>query len=529
MRHRFFLSIAILLLVSGIACTSRPTPESAQEVAEPTMYEPTWTSLGQYECPDWFRDAKFGIWAHSSPQDVPMQGDWYARNLYVPGHENYEYHLAHYGHPSAVGYKDLCRQWTLDQWSPEKLMQLYRRAGARYFVALANHHCNFDTWNSAEQPWNAVNVGPKRDVIGEWQQAATAQGIRFGVSVHNINTWGWYLPAFRSDSAGPKAGVPYDGVLTKADGEGQWWEGLDPQQLYGPAQRASDTIPTEAFVQNWYDRVKDLLDHYHPDLLYFDSYIMGQSWRQFTYHGGSTYAGIDDATKARIERTPFKEAGIDIITYYYNQNPTWHGGQQEAVLNLKLHDLNDSVPERYKKGMVIDRELGGFGGGEQEMQAYPWQKDRPFGGWHYNEHAEYPTTQSVIWNLVDVVSKNGNLLLGMPMRPNGTLNETELTFLQEMGDWMEVHGEGIYGTRPWKTFGDEETVRYTQKGDTVYAFVKGNHADVLLPDFSDEKVNSLRMLGYPDTLSWQQDAAGLHVTIPARRGKEDVIALKVEL
>jgi alpha-L-fucosidase len=147
-------------------------------------FQPNWESLKQYECPDWFRDAKFGIWAHWSPQCVAEQGDWYARRLYQQGDPAYQYHVEHYGHPSKFGYKDICNLWKAESWDPEKLIQLYQRAGAKYFVALANHHCNFDTWNSRYHEWNATRVGPKKDLIGIWAQVARRHGMRFGVTVH---------------------------------------------------------------------------------------------------------------------------------------------------------------------------------------------------------------------------------------------------------------------------------------------------------------------------------------------------------
>jgi alpha-L-fucosidase len=195
-------------------------------------FQPNWESLKQYECPRWFRDAKFGIWAHWSPQCVPEEGDWYARGMYMQGSAQYDYHVQHYGHPSQFGYKDICNLWKAEHWDPDALIQLYKRAGAQYFVALANHHCNFDCWNSRCHAWNSVNIGPKKDIVGIWAKTAREQGLRFGVTVHSARAWEWFEVAHGSDKDGPLAGVPYDGNLTKADGAGQWWEGYDPQELY---------------------------------------------------------------------------------------------------------------------------------------------------------------------------------------------------------------------------------------------------------------------------------------------------------
>ena len=259
-------------------------------------FRPTWESLDQYECPEWYRDAKFGIWNHWSPQCVAEDGDWYARNAYVDDQPQHRYHLEHYGHPSKFGYKDLCAQWTLLNWQPEQLMDLYSSAGARLFIALANHHDGFDAWNSRHQPWNAQNVGPRRDVIGTWAKAARDRGMKFGVTVHQARNWWWFQVAHGADRTGPLAGVPYDGRLTLSDGKGQWWEGLDPQLLYGPKHPA-DALPDASYVKNFYDRTRDLIDQHDPDLLYFDDSLLPLGW-----------------------------AGMAIGAYFYNHRLARHGG-----------------------------------------------------------------------------------------------------------------------------------------------------------------------------------------------------------
>jgi len=222
-----YSALAALPIVGGSTDGVPLTPPLPQ-LAGQGPFEPSWESLLQYACPDWYRDAKFGIWNHWSPQCVAEDGDWYARNLYEQGSMQGRFHREHYGHPSRVGYKDLCAQWTLLNWQPEQLMAVYRRAGAQFFLALANHHDGFDTWNSRHHPWNAQNMGPRRDVIGDWASAARHEGLRFGVSVHQARNWWWFQTAHGSDSSGPLAGVAYDGRLRLEDGKGQWWEGYDP-------------------------------------------------------------------------------------------------------------------------------------------------------------------------------------------------------------------------------------------------------------------------------------------------------------
>jgi alpha-L-fucosidase len=187
-------------------------------------FQPNFESLQQYKCPDWFRDAKFGIWAHWGPQCVPEQGDWYARHMYESSqinkktgeptaapHRHYLYHLEHYGHPSQVGYKDIIPKFLAERWDPDQLMALYKKAGAKYFVSMGCHHDNFDMWNSKYHRWNAVNMGPKRDIVGEWQKAAYKQGLKFGVSEHLGASWGWFGVNKGADPAGDLKGAPYDG------------------------------------------------------------------------------------------------------------------------------------------------------------------------------------------------------------------------------------------------------------------------------------------------------------------------------
>ncbi|MES1200531.1 MAG: alpha-L-fucosidase [Pseudomonadota bacterium] len=187
-------------------------------------FSPTWDSLvSSYRAPDWFRDAKFGIWAHWSAQCVPEQGDWYARRMYVQGDPAYEHHVRTYGHPSVFGFMEVNKLWRAENWDPEALIQRYKRAGAKYFVALANHHDNFDTYNSRHHAWNSVNVGPKRDIIGTWARAARKHGLRFGVTNHCAKAWHWFQPAYGYDAEGAMAGQRYDAYrLTRADGAGKW-------------------------------------------------------------------------------------------------------------------------------------------------------------------------------------------------------------------------------------------------------------------------------------------------------------------
>src|SRR5580704_5368372 len=265
--------------------------------AQAGSFQPTRKSLESYRIPEWYRDAKFGIWAHWGPQSAIERGDWYARNMYMQGSDQYLYHAETYGHPSKVGYKDLVNNWKAEKWDPDHLMSLYKKAGAKYFFSMGVHHDNFDLWDSKYTRWNAVNMGPKRDVVGTWQKAAHKQGLRFGVSEHLWISYKWWATAHGADLGGPLAGVSYDGV--------------DPQyaDLYHDADCAryidrldwnDDGIP-DAWKRHYVDRMTDLIDKYQPDLLYTDGHL------------------------------PFEDYGLKVVSHLYNTSAQMNGGNAESV------------------------------------------------------------------------------------------------------------------------------------------------------------------------------------------------------
>jgi len=484
-------------------------------VMEDGPYKPDWRSFKQYECPEWFRDAKFGIWAHWSPQCQPEFGDWYAYHMYREGSSQYQYHVAKYGHPSTFGYKDVCNAWKADKWDPEKMIQLYKRAGAKYFVALANHHCNFDCWDSKYQPWNSVNIGPKKDIVGTWAKLARQNGLRFGVTVHNARTWDWFHYARGSDTNGPLQGVPYDGILTKADGKGQWWEGYDPADLYGPYGTNRTPEAYQAFVQNWYNRTKDLVDKYQPDLLYFDDTV-----------------------------PPLGAAGMQVVTHFLNSNLKWHNGKQEGVYNTKIYDARP--PREIYQRIVKDFE----GGRADAVEQYPWQTDTCIGNWHYFRGITYRKAIDVVHELVDIASKNGNLLLNIPVRGDGSLDDDELKFIADLTKWMDVNGESIFGTRPWRIYSEGERdgngklvnngrdqpfagtdIRFVSKGkDAVYATLlawPGEKAVIKSLSKSNCSVRKVALLGHPGELKWTQTDSALEIEMPHDKPCEHAFAFRI--
>lgn len=502
-------------------------------------FEPTWESLQQYQTPQWYRDAKFGIWAHWGPQCQPEVGDWYARNMYMQGNGQYKHHLTHYGHPSKVGFKDVIHEWKAENWDPKKLIALYKRAGAQYFMALANHHDNFDNYDSKYQPWNSVKLGPQKDLIAGWAAAAREAGLRFGVSVHAAHAWSWYEPAQGADKTGPLAGVPYDGKLTAADGKGLWWDGLDPQDLYcqnhKPGARLEwdwnaakgSSIPDDAYCRKFYNRTIDLINKYHPDLVYFDD--------------------------TALPLYPISDAGLKIAAHFYNSNMARHGGNLEAVLTNKV------LTDQQKKCTVWDIERGA----SNQIEPLPWQTDTCIGGWHYNrsqfERHNYKSTKTVIQMLVDIVSKNGNLMLSIPVRGDGTIDEDEQKIVEGIAAWMDVNREAIFGTRPWKIFGEgpaaadaapikaqgfnegkgkpftADDVRFTTKDGTLYAIVLGwPNKPLEIKSLAsgpakllERPIRNVTLLGSDEKVQWSQTDAALVIQPPHNKPCEHAFVFRI--
>jgi alpha-L-fucosidase len=532
-RRRFIAGGAGLLAAGNAALGQEGSYSDGNFAGGPIAgsFRPNWESLKAYRYPDWFRDAKFGIWAHWSPQCVPEQGDWYARGMYVQGSSQYDYHVKTYGHPSQFGYKDICHLWHAENWNPEELIRLYAKTGARYFVALGNHHGNFDCWNSKHQPWNCVNVGPKKDIVGTWAKIARAHGLRFGITYHGTpgRTWREFMPVrYGSDKTGPLKDVPYDGVMTKADGKGKWWEGMDPQELNGRPHDKNDPCPE--FVENFMLRVQDVIDQYNPDLLYFDDNC---DW-DFDRGGGAVWLGMPELTP-------------HIMAYYYNANVRRNGGKLDAVFNIK------NVPRPVLSTLVRDFEMSQAGAIEPD----PWQTDTCIGGWHYSrsifENHNYRKPESMVQLLVDVVSKNGNLLLNIPLPGHGRPDEDEFAFLDKFGAWMAVNNEAIYSTRPWKIAGEgptktsgslyggpsprfvAEDFRFLTKGDSLYAIALAwpeNGKLVIRSLASDSphyrgEVASVGLVGSESNLVWSRGAEGLTISLPEKRPCDYAYALKI--
>jgi len=512
------MTFFLLLGLVGIVHAEEPK-STLSIVAGP--FKPTDESFKQYRYPDWFRDAKFGIWAHWGPQAVPRQGDWYAKRLYSSGavdkqtgkmksDHDYTHHIEHYGHPSKVGYKDIIPLWKAERWNPESLMALYKKVGAKYFVSMGSHHDNFYLWDSKIHRWNAVNMGPKKDVVGLWQAAAKKEGLRFGVSEHLAASYTWFQSSRGADAIGPMAGVPYDGndprnqdlYHTKAAAGDKAWLTTDPE-----------------WHRQWFKVVKELVETYHPDLLYSDSVL------------------------------PFGDVGRAMLANYYNQDIARNGGVLDAVYTCKEGSHGKWVRD-YERGVA------------DKIYEDPWQTDTSIGDWFYRTGQRYMTSGEVVRMLIDIVSKNGNLLLNVVQTPEGDLEPDVLNILDGIAAWMELNKEGIYGTRPWKVYGEGPGITTAQEkghfdglkdvpkrpfeaadfrfttskdGTVLYAFeMAPPTGEVRITSLAqdrklaDKPVKAVELLGSTEKLTWKQDTDALVIQQPTKIPNPAALAYKIQ-
>jgi alpha-L-fucosidase len=472
-------------------------------------FRPSIDSLKNYVCPDWFRDAKFGIWSHWGPQSVPMFGDWYARHIYTPHHAQYYYHWRKYGHASKFGYKDIVKLWKAENFNPAGLMNLYVDCGARYFVGQAMHHDNFDNFDSAHNPWNSVKVGPKKDICALWQAEAKKHGLPFGLSEHLAASYTWMSASHGCDTTGPYAGVPYDG----ADPANESLYRDNDSELLVPGDPDTHwATKNPKYHLDWFNRIKDVIDKFQPDLLYSDS------------------------------ECPFGIVGLTMLAHLYNTSAAAHGGKNNAVYNFKKNTIRKGEEDIPKIG-VLDFERGL----SAEPLELPWQDDTSLGDWFYNVKDIYKTADEVIDTLIDIVAKNGNLLLNIPQKPDGTLDEETIYTLKKIGAWLKINGDGIYGSRPNSKYKEGKTeleggffkekkavwqstdYRFTRKGNAVYAFLMrpGNEEQAFVQTLGrlmEKEIKAVEVCGRPT--EFEQKDGALLVRLPIGLDKDMPACIK---
>ncbi|MEO6804355.1 MAG: alpha-L-fucosidase [Granulicella sp.] len=472
-------------------------------------FHASWDSLAQYRTPDWFRDAKFGIFLHWGVYSVPAFGnEWYSRNMYVPGNPAYEHHIATYGPQAKFGYKDFIPRFKAENFNPDAWVNLFVQAGARYVVPVAEHCDGFAMYDSDITPWNAVRMGPHRDVVGDLAASTRARGLHFGLSSHTAEHWWWYgrgrsFPSDVRDET-PETAKLYGPAafmnLPGADGVTQDKKEPNPDHL------ERWLAPDQPFLDNWLALSSELVDKYHPDFVYFDWWI-GQP-----------------AFKPDLQK---------FAAYYYDRSAERH---QQPVLTYKQESMPANVA-------TLDIERGKL----DTLRLLPWQTDTSISvhSWGYVEHDEYRSAKSLIHQLVDTVSKNGNLLLNVGPKSDGTIPEEARTVLIQMGEWLRINGEAIYGSRPFTVFGEgptlaaknstekdkdiqvytPEDIRYTtsHSGSTLYATALGWPTDGSLTlhtlyrgnPYLPAPVCSVRLLGTGQVIPFEQKPDGLHLKLAA--------------
>ncbi len=535
----------------------RTFPEIKLEIPiTPGPFEPTWESIEKNYPgePDWLREAKFGIWVHFGPQSAGESGDWYARRLYSQGTIANKNHLTKYGHPSEVGYKEVLRDWNPTKLDPAALTKIYEDAGARFLMIQGVHHDNFDMWNSRYQPWNSVNLGPKRDLIGEWARACRAEGMRFGVTFHHEYTWWWWQTAFGSDKEGDKKGIPFDGNLTLADGKGKWWEGYDPRLLYGIDLREykgvsgasyTDWSPPPAgifinhidyarwYTTQWALRMMDVVEHYDPDFIYTDGTV------QQPFGGNGTGTGI-------------KAYALQLVIADFYNRALLRRGEVNTFSIVKFRDKTN--------GTVTTEE---FGVPANTNTDEPWIAEAPVGDWFYAPDFTYDAGMMIRY-IIEAVARDGNAALCISILPDGSLDEGSQKMLKDVGIWMRRNGEAVYGSHAWDIPGEGEIVngklkmlpggklerrhadfrfdaqdfRFTVgKNGALYAFcmtvpepgallkIKSLGSDAKNPG---KTVKTVTLLGSESKLKWKQETYGLSITCPAEMPFASSVVFKIE-
>jgi alpha-L-fucosidase len=493
----FACSLASMLTPAAAQTYNQRIADSMARVDQTVAQGPfqaNWQSLDAYQVPDWYRDAKFGIFIHWGVYSVPaFDSEWYPRNMYLPKEAAFKHHIATFGPQSKFGYKDFIPRFTAEHFDARHWAEVFRKSGAKYVVPVAEHHDGFPMYDCSFTDWSAAKMGPKRDIVGELAAAVRAEGLHLGASSHRAEHWWFY-----------NGGMSFDSDVK------------DPRYaaFYGPA-KPDKTQPDEAYLNDWLARTTEIVDKYQPELVWFDWWI---------------------------EQPVFQPYLQKFAAFYYNRGAEWKRG---VAINYK----HKSFPER---AAVLDIERGQL----DKLRPIFWQTDTSIGekSWGYIEGEKFRTTDSLVSELVDIVSKNGTLLLNIGPRSDGTIPEQVEKTLLDLGQWLSVNAEAIYGTRPWKVYGEGPTkvvggsfkdtaghsftaqdIRFTTKGDTLYAIALAWPQDRKLTikslgtaaSISHAEIKTVELVGSPAQVKWQRAKDGLHVELPAERPCDYAISLKI--
>ncbi len=456
----------------------------ATETEQATAFEPTWESLKRYECPEWFRDAKFGIFVTWGVFSVPAQGCWYGRRMYEENRPEYRHHVENWGHPSEFGYRDFIPLWKAERFDPDAWLTLFKEAGARYFTPCATFHDGIDLWDSPHG-YNTVKMGPQKNLIKMMMEATRRHGLRWGVTTHLARNYNFFQPGYGADTQGPVKDIPYIKDIPENH------DFYHPN--HGDTNPKYPKKPSEAWKKSWSVRITDLIDRYTPDLLYFD---------------GAVPFDIDDGLTGRR-----------VLAHYYNSSRSRHDGQDRVVMTIKTARNGHGI---YKEDIAtLDLERNTL----DELRPIPWQTDDTIGVryWSYASGMEYRTVDYLIDKFIDIVSKNGNLLLNVPPKADGTFDKETIRILQEIGAWNRMNGEAIFYTRPWISFGEGD-IRFTRSKDqkslyilfltwpedgraTIKSLSRKEHV-------MDGKIKEVKLLGSDKGITYRQDDIGLHLSLP---------------
>jgi alpha-L-fucosidase len=464
-------------------------------------YQPSWESIKQYKVPDWYQDAKFGIFIHWGVYSVPaFESEWYPRNMYMEGTESFKHHIQDYGPQSQFGYKDFIPLFKAEKFDPEAWAELFRKAGAKYVIPVAEHHDGFPMYDCSFTDWSAAKMGPKRDVAGELAAAVRKQGLHFGASSHRAEHWFFF-----------EGGRKFHSDVNDARYLGLYGPAM-PKRMPG-AER--DDQPDKAYMDNWLARSTEIVDKYQPEIVWFDWWIEEPAWQPYLRK---------------------------FAAYYYNRAAEWNRG---VAINYKYGSFPDGTA-------VLDIERGQL----DKPRALFWQTDTSISikSWGYINDDTFRSPESLIDQLVDIVSKNGCLLLNVGPKSDGTIPEQAQRILLDMGRWLDANGQAIYGTRSWKVYGEgptrvaggafkdtatkgytSEDIRFTSKGDVLYAIALGwpENGRITIKSlakgsqYGDRNIRNIQLLGSDSKLKWTRDANGLAIELPSNKTGQYAYVIKI--